>query len=269
MNGYKRFPPKPGVKLFENLFVGIRHEDTIKRISDGLFAINSNINRLIEDVELLVKSERYSSAAFLLATADEEMAKSYILLDMCRLNFSCHENTLKQLCRAFYNHVCKSAYIEIVRFPSDFRDMTNVKEVWDAETTRWWPSGYESGEPDMPHNSYFVREVPLYVDFVDFDQQWHIPQHDTGKYIFDANIGNDSLSKSKNMFDQLCKTAEVGLYSAECLSTFNEVFKDHYLSDKTKTEEIERLYLKVAKRLDIEHFKNSALCEWPLYSFLG
>jgi AbiV family abortive infection protein len=111
MKANKKFPPKSGLKLYENLFMGMKYEDTIKRISDGLLSINSNASRLIEDVELLVNSNRYSSASFLLATANEEMAKSYILLDMCRLDFTRHENTLKNLCRAFYDHVMKSAYI--------------------------------------------------------------------------------------------------------------------------------------------------------------
>jgi AbiV family abortive infection protein len=269
MKSGKQLPPKPGMKLYENLFMDIKYEYTIKIISDGLFAINSNANRLIGDVELLIKSDRYSSAAFLLATTDEEMAKAYILLDMCRLDFTRHKNFLKNLCRAFYNHVLKSAYIEIVRFPVEFRDMTHVKELWDVEIKRWWPSGYESGEPDMPHDTYFARELPLYVDFIDFDQQWHVPQHDTRKYTFDVDLGVDSLSKSRKMLKQLCNTSESGLYSPECLSSFNEVFKDHFLSDKTDTEQIKRIYRKAAERLGFERFKGSALSEWPLYSFVG
>lgn len=269
MKAYKKLPPKPGMKLYENLFMGMKYEDTIKRISSGLLSINSNGNRLIEDVELLVKSHSYSSAAFLLATADEEMAKSYILLDMCRLDFTRHENILKNLCRAFYDHVLKSAYIKIVRFPLEFRDMSHVKEMWDVEIARWWPSGYESGEPDMPHDTYFAREIPLYVDFIDFDQQWHVPQHHTRKYIFDPDLGDDSLSKSKKMIEQLGKTSETGLYSTQCLFSFNEVFKNHYLSDKTDTKEIKRLYLKAAERLGHVKFEGSALSEWPLYSFVG
>ena len=103
-------PPKPGTKLFENLFTGLEHEETLKRISDGINAVITNAERLLQDVELLVKSDRYASSGFLLATADEEMAKVYILLDMCRLDFTKHENTLKHLCRAFYEHVAKFAY---------------------------------------------------------------------------------------------------------------------------------------------------------------
>ena len=70
--------------------------------------------------------------------------------------------------RSDLNAVLKSAYIEIVRFPVEFRDMTHVKELWDVFIKRWWPSGYESGEPSFPHDTYFARQTPLYVDFIDF-----------------------------------------------------------------------------------------------------
>jgi hypothetical protein len=146
--------------------------------------------------------------------------------------------------------------------------MSHVKEIWDIEITRWWPSGSESGEPDMPHDTYFARELPLYVDFIDFDQQWHVPQHQTRKYIFDPAIGDDSLSKSKKMIDQLCRTAEAGLYNTESLSSFNEIFKIRYLSDKSDIEEIKRLYLKASDRLGNFRFEGSALSKLPLYSFV-
>lgn len=120
-------PPKPGIKLFENLFLGLEYEAILKRISDGVQAVISNSVRLLEDVEILLNSERFASAGFLLATADEEMAKAYILLDMCRLDFYKHENTLKHLCRAFYEHVAKFAYNEIVRFSLGFSDMEHEK----------------------------------------------------------------------------------------------------------------------------------------------
>ena len=196
-------PPKPGLKLFENLFLGLEYEAILKRISDGIQAVISNSDRLLEDVELLLQRKRFASASFLLATADEEMAKAYILLDMCRLDFYKHENTLKHLCRSFYEHVAKFAYNEIVRFSLDFRDMEHVKEMWMAEITRWWPSGYESGEPDFPHDTYFLRELPLYVDFIDFDQQWHVPDHRTQWHRFNMVIGDDSFSESKKALNKL------------------------------------------------------------------
>lgn len=263
-------PPKPGIKLYENLFNGLSCGVILNRISEGIYAAIENSNRLIEDVELLLKSKRFASAGFLLATADEEMAKVYILLDMCRLDFHRHENILKQLCRAFYDHVVKYAYNKVIRFPLQFRDMKHVKDAWITEITRWWPSGYESGEPDFPHNTYFNREIPLYVDFIEFDRAWHIPDHNTLWYKFDANIGENSLSKSKNFLKRLNDNKQNGFFSQEALSILNIAFKEQYISEKTENDTILKLNEEVKNQLD-QHlqktFYKSSLAEWPLYSF--
>lgn len=264
-------PPKPGIKLYENLFNGLSFGVILNRISEGIYAAIENSNRLIEDVELLLKSKRFASAGFLLATADEEMAKVYILLDMCRLDFTKHENTLKHLCRAFYEHVAKFAYNEIVRFSLGFRDMEHVKEMWLAEITRWWPSGYESGEPDFPHDTYFLRELPLYVDFIEFDQKWHLPDRHTLKYRFDREFGEDSFSDSKKALNKLNESRESGFFSPECLAILNGNFRKHFLSEKTENITMAGIYKKVKDQLS-DHFKedfeSSALNHWPLYPFV-
>jgi AbiV family abortive infection protein len=264
-------PPKPGIKLYENLFVGLDHHETLQRISDGIHAVISNASRLLEEVELLVGSDHFATASFLLATADEEMAKIYILLDMCRLDFSKHENKLKNLCRAFYDHVAKCAYNEILRFGLQIRDMRHVKEIWIAEITRWWPSGYESGEPDFPHDTYFKRELPLYVDFIEFDQNWHIPQHDTNKFYFNASFGEDIFSKSKAALKRLRKTADLQFFGSKYLKILNDTFRKRNLSEDTETEFIialnNKVYARLPKKLQ-NSFKDSALFEWPLYPFV-
>ncbi len=263
-------PPKPGNKLYENLFEGLEYEQILKRISDGIKAAIENATRLLDDVELLLKGERYASAGFLLTTADEEMAKLYILLDMCRLDFARHENILKHLCRAFYDHVPKHAYNEIIRFSLQIWDMKHVKEIWISHITRWWPSGYESGEPDFPHDTYFERELPLYVDFIEYDQQWHIPQHDTQKYKFDKIFGSDSFSKSKSALEKIDKTAEPGFFDPKYLEILNNVFKNHFISEETETEMILSLYKKIQNQIEKDlqdAFEDCALTEWPLYPF--
>ena len=152
-------PGIPGIRLYNNIFGGSDHQSICREISNGIEAIIINSRRLHEDVELLINSERYASGGFLLATADEEMAKVFILLDMCRVDFQRHENILKGLCRAFYDHVAKHAYNKVITFFRPFRDMKHVKELWVAEITRLWPSGHESGEPDFPHETYFFGPI--------------------------------------------------------------------------------------------------------------
>lgn len=255
-----------------NLFIHRKGTDTLAVISEGLSSFITNANRLIEDVEILLDSKRQASAVFLLATADEEMAKSFILLDMCRLDFSRHDNVLRALCRVFYDHVMKHAYNSVARFPREFRDMAHVKELWDVEINRWWPSSdIESGIPDMPHETYFTREMPLYVEFVDADQKWHIADTIGYSIYFEDMFGSNVVSKSKAALDRLRETADAGLYKPECLFILNETFRGKYIKEDTSTEEIIHLHATTAIRIQAEigipkeRFFGSALDEWPVY----
>jgi AbiV family abortive infection protein len=264
------------MQLFENLFAGRGCNEILEVLSNGLTAVLANASRLIKDVSLLIDAKRYASAAFLLATADEEMAKSYILVDACRLDFLRHQSVLKCLCRAFYNHIAKHAYNQIVRSSIAAHDMRQVKEWWDVEVTPWWPSDPESGEPDMPHDVYFAREMPLYVEFNNPSQKkWAAPEDEGLKYIFEEFPGNDSLTKSRKALDRLCTTSEAGLCKPDCLSILNETFRDHYITERTEVNDIFRLYKKTASRVESETgipnqiFSGSALDEWPLYHFVS
>lgn len=273
MNEDKAKKPKQGTQLYENLFVSGDTTATLKLLSEGITAILSNAKRLLEDVTLLVNNERYASAGFLLTTTDEELSKVYILLDTCRLDFSRHESVLRALCRAFYDHVAKHAYKVLMRFPNLY-DMSHAKEVWDIEVTRWWPvSDPESGEPDMPHETYFTREMPLYVDFIEYDRRWFVPDHDTRKYIFEDHFSDEILGKTKEEIELLATNIDIGLFRSECLFILNEIFKKHYITEKTTNDEIDNLYVAVAHHIEdrqgisLEKFIKSALYRWPLYHF--
>jgi len=265
--------PKPGDQLFENLFVNRDREQTLETISEGLIAFMDNARRLLEDAEILLKAERSASTQFLITTANEEMAKSYILLDACRLDLSRHKSELKRLCLAFYDHVTKYAYNRVIRW-SPLHDMADVKEKWDIETKKWWPSGEESGEPDMPHATYFMREMPLYVDFIDYDQDWSKPEQIAAGYnALRISNHSQSLSEAQQALKRLERTHEAGLYSPQSLAIFNDNFRRSYITEKTPSESIDRLYEKAAQQIENdlgisrEEFLDSALHEWPLYAF--
>lgn len=271
----KNRAPQRADQLYENLFARRSSVQTLEALSDGLNSIVDNANRLLVDATKLANAKRYSSASFLLATANEEMAKSYILLDMCRLDFARHTNILYGLCRAFYDHVAKHAYNEVAR-SSHFTDMSHVKEMWDLEITKWWPApNDESGEPDMPHATYFSREMALYVDFIDYDQKWHIPLPDSRQHVFKPILGSSELVRSRAALKRLRQTSAAGLYSPQCLVILDDVFKQHYVSVKTSNAQIIKLYDKVAHGIIKETgitkdmFDKSSLNECPLYSFVA
>lgn len=264
--------PDPAKQLFKNVFAGSKPEAILKTISEGLIAFLENATRLMEDMMVLMKAERFPTAKFLLTTTNEEMAKSYILLDACRLDLLCHTSILQRLCRAFYDHVTKYAYNEIINFYTDARSMEQIKSFWEVETTKWWPSsGHESGEPDMPHETYFSREMPLYVDFVEYDQKWHRPEN--GITGMSLKLDKKKFEDTQKGLNRLKQTFESGLYNPESLTILNNNFKKHYITERTSSEEIQRLYEKTAQQMEQEltikkeKFFASALYEWPLYHF--
>jgi AbiV family abortive infection protein len=104
----------PDKKLFESIFLNRRADDIVQLLSDGIVAVITNAENLYEDAQVMFKNSRWTSWRFLLTTANEEMAKAYILLDACRLDFFRHQSTLKRLCYAFYDHVSKYAYRNII-----------------------------------------------------------------------------------------------------------------------------------------------------------
>jgi len=264
--------PDPAKQLFENVFAESKPEATLRTVSQGLIAFLENATRLMEDMTVLMKAERFPTAKFLLTTTNEEMAKSYILLDACRLDLSRHNSTLQCLCRAFYNHVTKYAYNEIINSHTYVGSMEQIKIFWEAETTKWWHSSDpEYGEPDMPHETYFSREMPLYVDFIEYDQKWHKPENAiTGMSL---TLEKMRFKDTQEGLKRLQQTFESGLYNPESLTILNNNFKKHYITEKTSSEEIQRLYEKTAQQMEQEltmkkeAFFESALHEWPLYHF--
>ena len=73
-------PPKPSRVLFEFLFGG-NAEKAFGRLSEGIVVILGNAQKLIDDATVLVEAKRFERASFLIATAEEEMGKVYILLE--------------------------------------------------------------------------------------------------------------------------------------------------------------------------------------------
>jgi len=238
-------------------------------------AIKNNIIRLLDDVDLLIKDNRYSSAHFFLTTVDEEIAKLYILLDMCRLDFKKHESILRCLCRAFYDHVLKYAYIEIHRL-NFIDDFYQAQEMWDIETKKWWPShDLESGEPDMPHTTYFSREASLYVDYIEYNQKWSIPSNERKSFYFEKMFGHDDLSISKQHLEIIKTTDNLGFFQPQSLSVMHDIFKGNYIKDNINMNNLNKLYRlideKMSRDLDTlpETLFKTILFSWPLYHLLN
>jgi len=270
----RSLPPSRDKGLYECLFNNKNSDQSLLLLAEGIDSIQENASRLIKDIDLLIANKRYPSAVFLLATADEEIAKAYILLDMCRVDFSRHESTLKKLCQAFYNHVTKHAYNKVIRHKG-FLEFKQVKAFWETEMVQWWPAGLETGEPDMPHDTYFNRELPLYVDFIPYNGSWNCPNECDSAMMIGESLGLSRLLDLKVALNQLQETHNASFFKPKSLAMLNEIFSKQYVSDKTSTIEIHQLHENLASRLcsslgiSAKDYYDSALCQWPLYHFVS
>ena len=197
----------------------------------------------------MINSNRYARAHFLTATADEEMAKVYIILDTFRLDFNSKKEHLKKLCKAFYGHIEKYAYNEVHR--RDVKDMLHAKEIFYDALVRWRPSGdIEPGEPDMPHNTYFNRELNLYVDYIDYDQEWWIPSSDSKRILFEWTPGFDPFSNANRALNKLLSAANEALFNPEVLIEINNIFSKHCISENTSEACLNNLNNEVSDRAE-------------------
>ncbi len=265
--------PKPADLLFKNLFAECRPDVSFELAAMGLSASRRNAERLLSDACLLVEAGRLSSARFLLTTAREEIAKSYILVDSCRLDLEKYDSVLRRLCWAFYDHISKHAYLEVLRFPN-IKSMSDAKAIWEIEVKRWWPSGHEEYEPDMPHDTYFDRQFPLYIDYGDYDRCWLVPIDSDQNAYFIEMFGETPLSKTEKLIAPWRKADSLGISSPKVLAILNAVFKKHYIREDVTWEQLARLYEQAAERvmdevgISRELFMDSPFVQWPLYHFV-
>jgi AbiV family abortive infection protein len=261
-------------RFFQSLFGGHSPGKSFELIAMGLSAGYRNADRLLSDVRLLVQAGRLSSAKFLLTTAREELAKSCILIDACRLSPEKHESVLQQLCGAFYDHICKHAYLEVLD-SHNIASMRDAQARWEIEVRRWWPAGPEDGEPDMPHDTYFTRELPLYIDYDGFSQTWMMPSDSDQAAYFTNILGATQVSRTENLIETWRKAASEGLCSPEVLSILHEVFKKHYVGDNATHKQLMRLHQRASARVvaqtgvSVDSFMTSPLVKWPLYHLVS
>ena len=276
IDNYKIQPPDRAQTLYDSIFGSSNRDNILNIISGGIHGVIENAAGLLQDAETLLKAESYPRAVFLVTTADEEMAKAYILSDMCHLDFNRHESVLMKLCKAFYNHIIKYAYNQVIRFPR-VHDLKHAGEIYKASIQKWFPSGnIENGEPDMPHDTVFRREYNLYVDYIEFDENWNIPTQEQGKLYFEGSFPTviDILNESHNALKKIIFTKDIGLYEPDALKCLNEVFSHHRIKENTSTQELNRLKAKVVSKLNpnsetiIDDIINSEFMNYPLYSFV-
>ncbi len=256
--------------MFRSLFEHADQARTFELLADGLGACCCNAERLVSDARVLAEAGRLSSARFLLTTAREEIGKSFILTDCCRLDFMKHDSVLRKLCRAFYDHISKHAYLKLIEFP-EVGSMQDAQTIWETEVRRFWPGNLESGEPDMPHDTCFDRELPLYADYDEFDHRWLVPCDADHNIYFRLMLGVTPVDKTDKLIDSWRRASFVGICSPKVLSLLNAAFKKHYIGLDSTWDDLTRLYAKLAEQVNAQTgilpdvFRVSPISKWPLY----
>ena len=268
--------PDPALAMFTGIVEGATQGDVLETVSRGLVAITGHVEQLMNDVDILREAGRYERAGFLLTVANEEIAKTYILLDMCRLDSTRHHSVLKCLCRAFYSHTHKLSYVQIQRRAENDWEMSQFEEHWDVEMQQWFPSlDAESGEPDLPGNVYFDRELPLYCEYFEDDGGWYAPNPTAGgeKFAHEwVGLPTEFVSAQADVANMQNASAS-GLYDARCLTILNEEFKGLYVNDRVDATRVRAAIQRLGRRIITEigvaadTLVKSPLVAWPLYHF--
>ncbi len=265
-------PPDRKKVLFEFLFNQGREEALI-RLSSGIQEIIGNASNLLDEADILASANRYDRATFLVATAEEEFGKLYILIDMCRVNFARHE-VLLRLCGVFYSNMIKRTYLDYSStcYPG-ITTMADLKHYVDLAKIKWWPGSPEDGDPDMPHETFFLREAKLYVDVDDYADCWVSPD-ESSRVQWRGGVSGFSptpIEDARKKLDTLKRTRDEEFFATNVLSIINYFMKRLSLTEKTSTDVITACYEKIGHKLntecgiDVSRFIASELHNWPLY----
>lgn len=263
-------PKRPQV-LFQFLF-GENAEQAYSRLSEGITATLDNAEALLNDAAVLVDAKRNARAHFLVATANEEMGKVYILLDMCRVDLARHQHVLRHLCRSFYSHVLKYVYLDLsAKRYLGIRNLSDVKSHFHVMAQKWWPGSPESGEPDMPHDTVFLREGNLYVDVDAYSNTWTSANFAGVLTGLSDDFVPDLLQAAYKTLEKLRATQKLGLFAPGALRIFNRVTKELLVSKQTTMEKLHDVYKRTGRDLEtslgvsLQDFGKSELHNWPLY----
>jgi len=239
-------------------------------IADGILALIENANRLYQDASILTQKHRWTGAKIFLTTADEEMAKAYILIDSCLLDFHRHQSVLKKLIDAFYDHALKHAYMQVIRNANQHK-LDEIEEEWCRGVEHWGePLDENKEKPISYHETYFTREIPLYVDFNPVDKCWSSPAEDLAEYSASMGYGQTWVEDTLKLLQESQKN---GLFRPEVLAIVNEVFRNFFINQKTEMELVKKLHEKTGRQIEdtigitSALYNRSALNRYPLYHF--
>lgn len=272
--------PDPARELYDDLFAHTPPDRVLDDLGRGVLTVLEHVPELLTDVDILVSVERFARARFLLATADEELGKAHLLIDAARLDFAKHEGTVKALCRGFYDHVVKFAYWRAWRQPHTALSPEygeRFATLFSCDLARWWPGGDpEDGEPDLPHDTAFHRDMNLYVYYSHYARGgWVAPVPTQRGWDFGRqSVLGDLRVVTREHLATFQVLAAGNAFSRDAMLALYDVWRRLYVKAETAESDVDRLRDKTAAAVAAvtsctpETVRASPLCMWPCYSFL-
>ena len=152
--------------------------------------------------------------------------------------------------------------------------MGEALAVWQIDVKRWWPESLdpEDGEPAMPHDTFFDREMPLYVEWDYYSKRWIVPHNKTYAFKFEGPWSSPLRLETEVAAAK--KAAVANLLSADALLAVSTAYSSQYIGSNTPVSIIEKCEQSLLDILVKEHgqtedsVRRSPLCEWPLYHFV-
>jgi hypothetical protein len=150
--------------------------------------------------------------------------------------------------------------------------------LFKLESIPYWPN-YDpaSGEPDEYADGIVNREWGLYVDWVDFDGRWFLPNSSTLAYYYaqeqvdGKRVGEDRIGR---ILSPLEKANSEGLFRPEALKIVHTIMPNVFVTTQTSEVEIIHALEEIGRRLAEARFplSNETLAStfmcYPLYAVL-
>ncbi len=154
-------------------------------------------------------------------------------------------------------------------------NLRHAKENWEVETTKWWPNDDpESGEPDMPHATVFSREMPLYVDYIEYDQEWWLPSNeDASSYFGKMSTLLNVLDDAMEFLKRVEFSHKTGLLEFTSLKIFHDFFQTITIKEDLSRSDLVNIYQEIGKKIfettsiPVKYTMKSIYVGWPLYNF--
>ena len=153
--------------------------------------------------------------------------------------------------------------------------MAEASVLWSNEVRRWHSESLdpESGEPAMPHDTFFDREMPLYVDWDYYSKKWLLPNNKMNAWKFESDLLPSCLERLRAELAEVKLAEQANLLSPEALMAVNLIWSGSFVNDKTTMNVVEKLERRLVDLLMAdkvaaeEDLHRSPLFNWPLYHF--